>query len=203
MTKFVFWCYVFILFFFHATANLRKSIMNCLSTRIPFLHRKLLTWLLLPSNVPLCIKRLIAEIAWGKNVVETTDEHWINVCHMTKRRALHYSCQSGHMAIAEWALTTEKQLQSETLNTALRAACYGGHLTIAQWLLTLGASELSDAFESACANDQLEIAKWLHTKTANLHGALCNVSYYKCPSIEQWIVEENKLPLWEINLYIL
>jgi hypothetical protein len=87
------------------------------------------------------------------------------------REALRRSCESGHLAVAQWLVATFGLTASDVrtdVNFALRGSCENGHLAVAQWLtstLGLTASDVrrnsNRVLRTVCSNGHLAVAKWL------------------------------------------
>lgn len=116
----------------------------------------MLDWIVMPEDVdvPWDVKKLMAEVTWGKDVIKTTNNDWREAREMllqppqrvwrsrledTRRRDLVFTtaCASGHLAIADWALA----LGAIDMNVAILRACSEGNLPTVEWILAQGISE--------------------------------------------------------------
>lgn len=155
----------------------------------------MLDWLWMPDEIYWDIKLLIAEIAWGIDIVNTTDAHWDSAMRKVPRRhifwewgtsALTWACTHGHVAIVQWAyrrhslapawkcnvfgvdqwLSQGKCSQSLAANHALATASRHGHVNVCQFLHDEGATDVNNALERACDRGQLVVAKWARAQGA-------------------------------------
>lgn len=85
----------------------------------------MLHWFHTPKSVPFDVKRLIAEIAWGKRATGTTLNHW--------DLTLTEACSQGRQSVIEWKFDSD--ITAEQAGKGLIAACRNGHLITAVWIL--------------------------------------------------------------------
>lgn len=124
----------------------------------------MLEWFELGTDVPLDVKRLIAETAWGKGVVHTRNEHWQKArTNKFTDNALNDACLHGHLAVAEWLCARG----DACISGAIFKACFGGHLDVAQWLFAEGALKKDVHFgtvlQETSKGGHVHIVRWLHS----------------------------------------
>lgn len=159
----------------------------------------MLNWLWMPDDVPLDIKRLIAEVAWGKDVAKTTVKDWRDALvvkqhirrlerrlrypyyhrkdfDMSSDAVLRREVGAGRLAIVQWLLPLCVHIigpdlteRRELLDWVFAHACCTGREDTARWLRMEGASNLDCAYTNARIGGHTRIANWLVQEGASKH----------------------------------
>lgn len=87
--------------------------------------------------------------------------------------AFYISCERGHMEIAKWLFSIDKNIDIHFFGDyCFQVCCYNGYLECAKWLHSLENMDLFNnqfnIFEECCKYGNIDIAKWLYSINNNL-----------------------------------